>query len=148
MPGPRNATKRKKARTSKETLKPPLLPVEKDDGHDPHLATRLPLEHDVAHVPPPYLSKDYSLEGDSPAPLFAIGGVGAKDALPQEPAIYDPGNGPRVKNVHAFLVSSFAAPPSLEDDLCAEFAQEEVLDMLCTVLPYELAMVSVCGLGA
>lgn len=62
--------------------------------------------------------------------------------LPREPPIYDPGNGPRVKNINAFFASSFCCPPSFDDELCAEFAQEEMLDMLYTVLPHELALVS------
>lgn len=67
--------------------------------------------------------------------------------LPQEPPIYDPGNGPRVKNINAFFASSFCSPPSFDDELCAEFAQEEMLDMLYTVLPHELALVSLLFFG-
>ncbi|KAI9571819.1 hypothetical protein HD554DRAFT_1999169, partial [Boletus coccyginus] len=57
------------------------------------------------------------------------------------PNIYDPGNGPRVRDARTFLSSFFAQPPALEDELCAEFAQEEVLQMLCTVLPEESAII-------
>lgn len=57
------------------------------------------------------------------------------------PIIHDPGNGPRVRDVRGFLASFFAQPPSLEDPLCAEFSQEEVLQMLCTALSEETAMV-------
>ncbi|KAJ4498724.1 hypothetical protein C8R41DRAFT_123689 [Lentinula lateritia] len=60
----------------------------------------------------------------------------------QEPYIYDPGNGPRVRDTRAFLASRyFSQPPALDDPLCAEFAQEEVLQMLQTVLPEELALI-------
>lgn len=55
--------------------------------------------------------------------------------------IHDPGTGPRVRDARAFLGSYFALPPSLDDPLCAEFAQEEVLQMLMTVLPEETALV-------
>jgi len=58
------------------------------------------------------------------------------------PSIHDPGNGPRVRDVRAFLSSFFAQPPSLDDPLCAEFSQEEVLQMLCTSLPEDTAIVS------
>ncbi|KAJ3736333.1 hypothetical protein DFJ43DRAFT_989400 [Lentinula guzmanii] len=62
--------------------------------------------------------------------------------LLQEPYIHDPGNGPRVRNTRAFLKSRyFSQPPALDDPLCAEFAQEEVLQMLKTVLPEELALI-------
>jgi hypothetical protein len=59
------------------------------------------------------------------------------------PCIEHAGGGPRVRDPAAFLRSRFAHPPALDDSLCAEFAVPEVLEMLCTVLPPELAMV--CG---
>jgi len=62
--------------------------------------------------------------------------------LPREPPIYDPGTGPRVKSMDEFLRSSFASEPTWDDELCAEFAQEEMLEMLRTVLPDEMALVS------
>jgi hypothetical protein len=61
--------------------------------------------------------------------------------LLSNPIIHDPGNGPRVKNMHAFLDSSFSHPACMDDPLCAEFAQREILQMLCTVLPEETALV-------
>ncbi|KAF5375404.1 hypothetical protein D9615_007991 [Tricholomella constricta] len=60
---------------------------------------------------------------------------------PQLPFIHDPGNGPRVRDTRAFLGSFFAQPPALSIPLCAEFAQEEVLQMLMTVLPEETALI-------
>ncbi|TBU52557.1 hypothetical protein BD310DRAFT_940011 [Dichomitus squalens] len=57
------------------------------------------------------------------------------------PFIHDPGNGPRVKDIRAFLASRLASPPSLDDPLCGEFADDAVLQMLCTVLPEETAMI-------
>lgn len=59
-----------------------------------------------------------------------------------EPPIYDPGTGPRVKSMGEFLRSSFASEPTWDDELCAEFAQEEMLEMLREVLPEEMALVS------
>ncbi|KAI6042400.1 hypothetical protein EDC04DRAFT_2660313 [Pisolithus marmoratus] len=61
--------------------------------------------------------------------------------LPATPNIYDPGTGPRVRSAKEFLSSFFSQPPSLNDPLCAEFAQEEILQMLCTVLPEETAII-------
>lgn len=61
--------------------------------------------------------------------------------LLSNPIIHDPGNGPRVRNMRAFLDSSFSQPAWLDDPLCAEFAQREILQMLCTVLPEETALV-------
>ncbi|KAF9784674.1 hypothetical protein BJ322DRAFT_984588, partial [Thelephora terrestris] len=56
------------------------------------------------------------------------------------PPVYDPGTGPRVKSMGEFLRSSFASEPTLDDELCAEFAQEEMLEMLREVLPEEMAL--------
>lgn len=57
------------------------------------------------------------------------------------PIIHDPGNGPRVLSAQEFIHSSFAQSPCTSDPLRAEFAQPEVLQMLCTVLPQETAIV-------
>ncbi|KAJ7079770.1 hypothetical protein B0H15DRAFT_787694 [Mycena belliarum] len=61
----------------------------------------------------------------------------------QKPFIHDPGNGQRVRDMRAFLTSPFhfAQPPALDDPLCAEFAQDEILQMLYTVLPEETALI-------
>ncbi|KAG7087628.1 hypothetical protein E1B28_013576 [Marasmius oreades] len=64
------------------------------------------------------------------------------DILLKEPCIHDSGNGPRVRNTREFLASRFFAhPPALEDPLRAEFSQVEVLQMLKTVLPEEMALI-------
>ncbi|EJF59238.1 hypothetical protein DICSQDRAFT_109054 [Dichomitus squalens LYAD-421 SS1] len=62
-------------------------------------------------------------------------------SLLKVPFIHDPGNGPRVKDIRAFLASKLASPPSLDDPLCGEFADDAVLQMLCTVLPEETATI-------
>ncbi|KIM57021.1 hypothetical protein SCLCIDRAFT_1219860 [Scleroderma citrinum Foug A] len=67
--------------------------------------------------------------------------IDCDDALLAAPNIYDPGTGPRVRNAREFLTSYFAQPPSLNDLLCAEFAQEEILQMLCTILSEDMAIV-------
>ncbi|KAF8346647.1 hypothetical protein F5887DRAFT_834094, partial [Amanita rubescens] len=62
--------------------------------------------------------------------------------LPPIPYIYDPGNGPRVRDTHAFLSSRyFAQKPAMHIPLCAEFAQPEILEMLRTILPEETALI-------
>lgn len=63
------------------------------------------------------------------------------DPLLNMPNIYDPGTGPRIRDARGFLSSFFAQPPSLSDPLCAEFSQEEILQMLCTILPEETAII-------
>lgn len=65
-----------------------------------------------------------------------------EEILPAEPPAYDAGTGPRVRSMGKFLQSSFASEPTWDDELCAEFAQEEMLEMLREVLPEEMALVS------
>ena len=64
-----------------------------------------------------------------------------EEVMFQPPFIHDPGNGPRVRDAKMFMKSFFAQPPALDDPLCREFAQEEVLEMLKTVVPEETALV-------
>ncbi|GJE88911.1 hypothetical protein PsYK624_049990 [Phanerochaete sordida] len=60
---------------------------------------------------------------------------------PAPPCVEDHGNGPHVRDIRAFLRSRLCAPPSMHDDLCAEFAREEVREMLGAVLPEEMALI-------
>lgn len=75
--------------------------------------------------------------------MHSDGGYFNEEPEPQlTPFIYDPGTGPRVRDTRAFLTSRyFSQPPALDIPLCAEFAQEEVLQMLYTVLPEETALI-------
>ena len=58
----------------------------------------------------------------------------------ESPFLHDPGSGPCVKNMKLFLESSFAQPVG-EDELCQEFGQVEVFEMLMTLLPEDTALV-------
>ncbi|PFH47449.1 hypothetical protein AMATHDRAFT_152048 [Amanita thiersii Skay4041] len=79
--------------------------------------------------------KDYNYDDEPPSGEYDF-------FLPPNPYIYDPGNGPRVRDTKAFLASSyFAQKPALHIPLCAEFAQPEILQMLLTVLPEETALI-------
>ncbi|TFK37608.1 hypothetical protein BDQ12DRAFT_652665 [Crucibulum laeve] len=65
-----------------------------------------------------------------------------ESVLLTQPYIHDPGNGPRVRDPRAFLEGKFFVQDvALDDPMCAEFAQEEVLEMLKTVLPEETALI-------
>ncbi|EKM52318.1 uncharacterized protein PHACADRAFT_211590 [Phanerochaete carnosa HHB-10118-sp] len=79
-----------------------------------------------------------SSRAPSPEPEFH---ADARGPLPAAPCVEDRGNGPHVHDIHAFLSSKLCSPPSLSDALCAEFAREEVLQMLCGVLPAETALI-------
>lgn len=125
-----------------------------DRGQDPVDA---PYPYDQPLDPPlpqgayhPRAAEEEPYSGHHTVPASYPGHTAQEDAindesippsLVTEPFIYDPGNGPRVCNVPAFLASTFSAPPTLDDPLCAEFAQEEMLEMLCAVLPEETALV-------
>jgi hypothetical protein len=157
MPGPQNAKKKKRAQqmkkrhakthsssvaaqvsrcTPSEPSSSPtpvtLLPSPTIDAHkaenlcpDPHLGVHQRPEHDNSSLP----GTSYGPPDDPTLILLS------------NPIIHDPGNGPRVRNMRAFLDSSFAQPAWTADPLCAEFAQHEILQMLCTVLPEETALV-------
>ncbi|KAF8918395.1 hypothetical protein CPB85DRAFT_81455 [Mucidula mucida] len=64
-----------------------------------------------------------------------------KKTVLQQPPIFDPGSGPRVRDTRAFLATSFAQSPAWDIPLCAEFAQDEIRQMLCTILPEETALI-------
>jgi hypothetical protein len=87
-----------------------------------HLPSPLPLFH-----PSPTLTRQPHLSDHLLLPL----------------PIHDPGTGPRILQGHtpSFLNSYFAQPVSREDALCEEFGQEEVREMLCSVLPEELGLI-------
>lgn len=123
MPGPCNNRRKKKQNTKRDKKN-------SSDKRDPS-----PPEH--PHDDDPHL---HECPDDSPAP--SDGGV-----FIATPNIYDPGNGPRVRDTRTFLSSFFAHPPALDDPLCAEFAQEEILQMLCTALPEETAIVRLSARG-
>jgi hypothetical protein len=157
MPGPHNAKKNKRGRKKKKnhtnsrtdtttsspsahtthdtvpdlpsspTLTPATLGVHEAEGICTDHREGIPRKGNNA-LPPP--SSPYGPKDDPTLILLS------------NPIIHDPGNGPRVKNMRAFLNSSFSQPAFMDDPLCAEFAQREILQMLCTVLPEETALVS------
>ncbi|TFK47223.1 hypothetical protein OE88DRAFT_1686660 [Heliocybe sulcata] len=124
MPGPSNGRRKKRAQVKKEKR-------------------QISQEREVPHELLRVLSPERTPEPLSPRPeeLSKIRAAVEQAPLPKGPCIVDPGNGPRVKDISVFLSSRFAAPPAANDPMCAEFAQEEVLEMLSTVLPEEMAMV-------
>ncbi|KAF9477981.1 hypothetical protein BDN70DRAFT_880504 [Pholiota conissans] len=104
---------------------------ERSSASTPSIKTPPPISYD----PPSVLKGQYAPCLDEEIPKKV------EEVMLQEPFIHDPGNGPRVRDAKAFMASFFALPPSMDDPMCAEFAQEEVLQMLCTVLPEELALI-------
>jgi len=138
MPGPRNPKRQKKLDALKERKRKgsPVCKVEVVPVATPEVDGDVRPADSVPHVE----EKDAAIATnvEQEIELDEVGG----ETLLREPPIYDPGTGPRVKSMDEFLRSSFASEPTWEDELCAEFGQEEMLEMLRTVLPDEMALVS------
>jgi hypothetical protein len=128
MPGPCNKKKRKPANKSQKARKPPK-PETKPETCDsePKLSpscSRTPSQHLLTPPPTSYCPVDQprhpkdwvdlSTFDDSVPPKCLEG-----DFLPPIPYIYDPGNGPRVRDTHAFLSSRyFAQKPAMHVCRC------------------------------
>ncbi|KAI0312265.1 hypothetical protein OF83DRAFT_675199 [Amylostereum chailletii] len=162
------AKKDKRERARSSLADDPLLPSHSDDnkptgkatskseqadeGQQPRSGTVDPDSKDLPPIPPVDLLDIPSIPTPSPheSPLPPTPPLLAPDIARVDPdpvlalferasILHDPGTGPRVRDIPAFLSSSFAQPTGLDDPLCAEFAQVEVLQMLRTVLPEETA---------
>ena len=133
MPGPRNSKRQKQLSAIKEKKRKEsqTCRVETTSIATPNVGGNVTPLKPVSHRG----EKDTVVRAD-------VESDGLEGTLPREPPIYDPGTGPRVKSMGQFLRSSFASEPTWDDELCAEFAQEEMLEMLREVLPGEMALVS------
>ncbi|PPQ91594.1 hypothetical protein CVT25_013692 [Psilocybe cyanescens] len=152
MPGPSNNRKKTKAKNKNQKRQSISLPQPRPQRVDDQ-----PLETQRSNqsstpsspsppslrTPSPPLLESLSVEKEiQPFQKYIPRTVEQiEQILFQEPFIHDPGNGPRVRDARAFMASFFAQPPALTDPLCAEFAQDEVLQMLCTILPEETALI-------
>ncbi|KAJ7353624.1 hypothetical protein DFH08DRAFT_774722 [Mycena albidolilacea] len=133
MPGPRNSKKKGKGGNKRSKPRLSIESTSSGSTDSQHLRT-----------PSPILSLETpKVADDSENAVFETGESCPDDSegLPQKPFIHDPGNGHRVRDMRAFLSSFFAQPAALDDPLCAEFSQDEVLQMICTVLPEETALI-------
>jgi len=130
MPGPRNPKRQKKLNALKEKKRKgsPLCKME------------------VKTVATPKVNETTTNQTQEKEAVVTVEQGAELDKLEElllrEPPVYDPGTGPRVKSMDEFLRSSFASEPTWDDELCAEFAQEEMVEMLRSVLPDEMALVS------
>ena len=135
MPGPRNPKRQKKLNALKE---------KKRKGSPPCKMEFKPVATPgVDATPANLIQEEVVVTVEQDAELDKL-----EELLLREPPVYDPGTGPRVKSMGEFLRSSFASEPTWDDELCAEFAQEEMLEMLRSVLPDEMALVSTQYHGA
>ncbi|TFK29070.1 hypothetical protein FA15DRAFT_664377 [Coprinopsis marcescibilis] len=109
--------------------------------NDPSIATANLLGNVPTKPPHPY--DEFSLSDVYlPKPLQPIDTARVEAVLAQPPFIHDPGNGPRVRDVKEFLRSRFFKEEvAMDVPMCREFGQEEVLQMLCSVLDGECARI-------
>ena len=132
MPGPRNSKRQKKMKEKKRkgppTCKVEVEPVATSEV-DGDVTPVAPARHDAEEIT---AGVEQRMEFDEMEGVLLL----------REPPIYNGGTGPRVKSMDDFLRSGFASEPTWDDELCAEFAQEEMLEMLRAVLPEEMALVS------
>ncbi|KAL9710535.1 hypothetical protein Ac2012v2_006069 [Leucoagaricus gongylophorus] len=143
MPGPNNKKKRKAQ--SKNKNKNVLQTVQPDARPPTPTASRPSPSLPSTELPTPLsISNEHPIDSlldqqqDKSYPYLPQSEL----LLLEKPFIYDPGNGPRVRDTRAFLASKFfAQPPAWDVPLCAEFAQKEVLEMIRTVLSEELALI-------
>ncbi|KAF8755319.1 hypothetical protein RHS01_05679 [Rhizoctonia solani] len=63
----------------------------------------------------------------------------AREEIPS--FIVDPGTGPRVRDLYAFLTSPFAAPPTLDDPVCDWFFDSTTYAIIEQLLPQELSLI-------
>lgn len=88
----------------------------------------------AAPTPPPAVTTNTE-PSPSPAPK--------NDHVPGiSTAILDPGTGPRVRDLHVFLASPFAAQPTYDDPVCEWFLDSTTYAIIEQLLPEELSLVS------
>lgn len=134
MPGPCNKKKRRRTvhKTQKMTKNSPepgtKLEAETCDsqrkpGDSSSLCSRTPSQHLLTPPPIPYCPVDQPRQPKDWENLYTFDDADPKclddDFLLPAPYIYDPGNGPRVRDTHAFLSSKyFAQEPAIHVRHC------------------------------
>ncbi|OCB85984.1 hypothetical protein A7U60_g6879 [Sanghuangporus baumii] len=146
MPGPRNSKKAKKqfcGREKKRSQRNALKDIEQNT-----ISVRN--DKGTENV------NDCSTDADTKAAIIdADGAIGKEEYVlengqfggqptvsPSNPFIVDPGNGPRVRNMDAFLSSFFCPPVAVDNDECMMFSREEFVSVLESVLPREVALIA------
>ncbi|KAL5520410.1 hypothetical protein ACEPAG_9634 [Sanghuangporus baumii] len=150
MPGPRNSKKTKKQLSGREKKRPQrnalkdieqnMVPVGNDKGTEivDDSSTDADTKGVISDADGALLhqfgKEEYVLENGQ----FS----GQHTVSPSNPFIVDPGNGPRVRNMDAFLSSFFCPPVSVDNDECMMFSREEFVSVLESVLPREVALIA------
>lgn len=152
MPGPCNSRKRRQNQAKKEKRtkaarifvpEPSAEPAQDVPQSIPSTSSRCTSTPSQPTTPPPTYHSEPRHATNTADSLILNENDAKHLGLLKRPCIEDNGDGPHVRDVHEFLETRFAAPPSVEDPLCAQFALEEVLEMLSAVLPEETATVCI-----
>jgi hypothetical protein len=106
MPGPRNGKKGKKVHVKKSKKSTSITAIQAPVPPEPSLPVHK-LEPPSSDIDCPIYTPPHTRQTPHIQDLH-------DDFIP---SIHDPGNGPRVRDVRAFLSSFFAQPPSLDDPL-------------------------------
>ena len=151
MPGPCNSKKKRKQQAEKEKAKRMrnlLQEVLNTRQSEPANTNSNDIGEHKTHSPPHPSS--HSLDPPPPdnPPDHSESNYIPNDSTPlQRPFIHNPGNGPRVSDMSAYLASFFVPPPAFDDLLCATLTARayDVIGMLegALSLPREVALVSV-----
>jgi len=151
MPGPCNSRKRRQQQAKKEKSSKAKRAALVDIGvlsNEQQLQTE-PIQDVFYELPKRDLSitREQDVENASTETAPTVESAGKEElehslSVVQQPFITDPGNGPRVKDVSAYLSSFFSIPPDLKDPICAAFTASGVLEMLMLALPREVAIIT------
>lgn len=117
MPGPINKKKRKpRSKNKNKTVSREVQPVPRSSATTTSIPSPSPPPTELP-TPPPYVSNEHPI----PSPFddvqnnsYTLTPHSEPPSL-EKPFIYDPGNGPRVRNTRAFLASKFFAQPPAWD---------------------------------
>ncbi|KAG8927265.1 hypothetical protein FRC02_008342, partial [Tulasnella sp. 418] len=147
MPGPSNKKRSKKSAASKQ--KQPPVSSQQQENQEPI----------IQEEEPPTSTQFYYAEEDDIPPRgrqpYRSNDPRAKqlyDASPQTTTVNafdlnapsyltDPGNGPRVTDLWAFMNSMLSDAPSESDPECLDFGSPEVYPILTQLLPTDLALI-------
>ena len=114
MPGPINKKKRKaQSKNKHKKVSREVQPVPRSSATTTSIPSPSPPPTKLP-TPPPYISSEHSPFDDPQNKSYTYIPHSEPSSL-ENPFIYDPGNGPRVRDTRAFLASKFFAQPPAWD---------------------------------
>lgn len=150
MPGPCNSKKKRQQQAKKEKLlkakREALTDItsvgaRSNETHPPDSVDDHSDQRTCHDEPAVKASSDEDASTNEVTPVVPGETMQPTETILQQPFITDPGNGPRVKDISAYLSSFFCIPPDVKDPASAAFVALGVLEMLMLALPREVAIV-------